>query len=64
MAPAMALSGVACTSVSRNDPGQRSTAVSDVTLNVAAGLLAPSMGTGRVFGQALDGINADAGARP
>ena len=82
----MALSGVACTFVSRNHPGQRYTAVSDVTLNVAAGefvsvvgptgcgkstllnvaagLLAPSTGTVQVFGQALDGVNADAGARP
>ena len=35
--PALSLSGVACTFVSRDDPGQRYTAVSDVTLHVAAG---------------------------
>ena len=35
-APALALSGVACTFVDRADPGQRYTAVSDVTLHVAA----------------------------
>ena len=34
---ALALKGVACTFVSRDDPDQRYTAVSDVTLTVAAG---------------------------
>ena len=37
MAPALALAGVACTFVDRNDPGQRYTAVRDVSLAVAAG---------------------------
>jgi NitT/TauT family transport system ATP-binding protein len=81
--PALQLQGVACTFVSRDDPGQRYTAVRDVTLsvgdgefvsvvgptgcgkstllNVGAGLLAPSQGTVRVFGQPLQGINARAG---
>jgi len=81
--PALSLSGVACTFVDRADPGQRYTAVSDVTLtvaagefvsvvgptgcgkstllNVAAGLLAPSVGTVQVFGQPLEGINQRAG---
>lgn len=81
--PALALNGVACTFVDRADPGQRYTAVSDVTLtvaagefvsvvgptgcgkstllNVAAGLLAPSVGTVQVFGQPLQGINQRAG---
>jgi NitT/TauT family transport system ATP-binding protein len=36
-APALALDGVSCTFVSRDDPSQRYTAVSDVTLNVAPG---------------------------
>jgi NitT/TauT family transport system ATP-binding protein len=34
---ALALDGVACTFISRDDPGQRYTAVSDVTLAVGAG---------------------------
>ncbi len=81
--PAVALRDVACTFVSRDDPGQRYTAVSEVTLsigegefvavvgptgcgkstllNVAAGLLAPSSGEVRVFGEALAGINRRAG---
>jgi NitT/TauT family transport system ATP-binding protein len=80
---ALALAGVACTFVSRDDPGQRYTAVRDVTLevgagefvsvvgptgcgkstllNVAAGLLAPSTGTVRVFGEPLEGLNRRAG---
>jgi NitT/TauT family transport system ATP-binding protein len=37
MTAALALDGVACTFVSRDDPGQRYTAVSDVTLAVGAG---------------------------
>ena len=82
-AAALELQGVACTFVSKDDPGQRYTAVRDVSLavaagefvsvvgptgcgkstllNVAAGLLAPSAGTVRVFGQALAGINPRAG---
>jgi NitT/TauT family transport system ATP-binding protein len=36
-APALALSGVSCTFVSRDDPGQRYTAVRDVALTVGAG---------------------------
>lgn len=36
-APALALHGVSCTFVDRNDPGQRYTAVQDVTLAVGAG---------------------------
>ena len=86
-AAALSLSGVSCTFVSRtNDisaPGQRYTAVSDVTLavgagefvsvvgptgcgkstllNVGAGLLAPSTGEVRVFGEVLSGINRRAG---
>jgi NitT/TauT family transport system ATP-binding protein len=81
--PALELQGIACTFVSKDDPGQRYTAVRDVTLtvgdgefvsvvgptgcgkstllNVGAGLLAPSSGSVRVFGQPLDGINARAG---
>ena len=35
--PAQALTGVACTFVDKNNPGQRYTAVRDVTLNVGAG---------------------------
>jgi NitT/TauT family transport system ATP-binding protein len=34
---ALALQGIACTFISKDDPGQRYTAVRDVTLNVAAG---------------------------
>ena len=82
-APALELEGVACTFTSRDDPGQRYTAVSDVTLtvgageflavvgptgcgkstllNVAAGLLAPSLGSVRVFGEPLMGLNRRAG---
>jgi NitT/TauT family transport system ATP-binding protein len=36
-APALALDGVSCTFVSKDDPGQRYTAVRDVTLTVGAG---------------------------
>ncbi len=36
-APALALSGVSCTFISRDAPGQRYTAVADVTLTVGAG---------------------------
>lgn len=83
MTAALDLQGVACTFVSRDNPGQRYTAVQDVTLtvgagefvsvvgptgcgkstllNVAAGLLTPSLGTVKVFGQALQGINQRAG---
>ena len=83
MTAALDLKGVACTFVSRNDPGQRYTAVQDVSLtvgagefvsvvgptgcgkstllNVGAGLLEPSTGSVRVFGQPLVGINRRAG---
>jgi NitT/TauT family transport system ATP-binding protein len=82
-APALSLSGVTCTFVSRDERSQRYTAVRDVTLdvapgefvsvvgptgcgkstllNVAAGLLEPSAGSVRVFGNALAGINRRAG---
>jgi NitT/TauT family transport system ATP-binding protein len=80
---ALALDDIACTFVSKDDPGQRYTAVAGVTLtvgagefvsvvgptgcgkstllNVGAGLLAPSRGSVRVFGQPLAGINTRAG---
>ena len=80
---ALTLRNVACTFVSKGDPGQRYTAVSNVSLtvaagefvsvvgptgcgkstllNVAAGLLAPSTGEVRVFGELLAGINRRAG---
>ncbi len=83
MTIALALDGVACTFISRDDPGQRYTAVSDVTLavgagefvsvvgptgcgkstllNVGAGLLQPSRGSVRVFGEPLTGLNRRAG---
>ena len=82
-APALSLTGVTCTFISRDDRSQRYTAVRDVTvdiapgefvsvvgptgcgkstlLNVAAGLLEPSAGVVRVFGEPLAGINARAG---
>ncbi|MBC7480848.1 MAG: ABC transporter ATP-binding protein [Rhizobacter sp.] len=82
-AAALELSGVSCTFVSKDDPGQRYTAVGDVNLrvgvgefvsvvgpagcdkstllNVAAGLLAPSTGEVRVFGDPLTGTNTRAG---
>lgn len=75
--------GLSCTFVSRDQPGQRYTAVSDTTLriaagefvsvvgptgcgkstllNIGAGLLEPSTGEVRVFGQLLRGINGRAG---
>lgn len=81
--PAIDLKGVACTFVSKDNPGQRYTAVSDVDLtvgagefvsvvgptgcgkstllNVAAGLLTPSKGSVKIFGEPLSGINARAG---
>ena len=81
--PALELDNVACTFVSKEDPGQRYTAVREVSLtvgagefvsvvgptgcgkstllNVAAGLLAPSLGEVLVFGEALAGINRRAG---
>ena len=83
MAPALDLQGVACTFVSKDQPGQRYTAVQDVALtvgagefvsvvgptgcgkstllNVGAGLLTPSTGSVKVFGQPLQGINKRAG---
>jgi NitT/TauT family transport system ATP-binding protein len=82
-APALAFEEVSCTFVAPDNPGQRYTAVRDVTLavaagefvsvvgptgcgkstllNMAAGLLVPSTGALRVFGQPLAGINARAG---
>ena len=82
-APALQLNGIACTFVSKDDPGQRYTAVRDVSLtvaagefvsvvgptgcgkstllNVAAGLLAPSVGDVTVFGETLAGLNRRAG---
>ncbi len=81
--PALSLDNVTCTFVSREDRGQRYTAVKDVTLsvqpgefvsvvgptgcgkstllNVGAGLLSPSTGEVRVFGEPLVGINRRAG---
>jgi len=83
MTAALDLQGVACTFTARHDPGQRYTAVQDVSLtvgagefvsvvgptgcgkstllNVGAGLLAPSTGSVRVFGQPLSGVNTRAG---
>ena len=83
MTAALDLQGVACTFTARYDPGQRYTAVQDVSLtvgagefvsvvgptgcgkstllNVGAGLLAPSTGSVRVFGQPLNGVNTRAG---
>ena len=83
MSPALSLDNVSCTFLSRDDPSQRYTAVSDTTLivgegefvsvvgptgcgkttllNVAAGLLAPSTGHVKIFGDPLAGINSRAG---
>jgi NitT/TauT family transport system ATP-binding protein len=80
---ALTLDNVACTFISKDDPGQRYTAVRDVNLtvgagefvsvvgptgcgkstllNMAAGLIAPSVGRVRVFDEPLAGINARAG---
>ncbi|MDD5324545.1 MAG: ABC transporter ATP-binding protein [Polaromonas sp.] len=80
---ALELLDITCTFRSRNDAGQRYTAVSHATLrisagefvsvvgptgcgkstllNIGAGLLAPSSGEVRVFGQSLQGINARSG---
>jgi NitT/TauT family transport system ATP-binding protein len=80
---ALELQGVSCTFISKDDPGQRYTAVQDVSLhvgagefvsvvgptgcgkstllNVGAGLLQPSTGVVRVFGQPLAGLNPRAG---
>jgi NitT/TauT family transport system ATP-binding protein len=80
---ALELLSISCTFRSKDDPGQRYTAVADTTLrvragefvsvvgptgcgkstllNVGAGLLEPSSGTVKVFGQALQGVNARAG---
>ncbi len=83
MPAAIELQDVACTFISKDNPGQRYTAVEHVSLtvgagefvsvvgptgcgkstllNVAAGLLAPSKGSVRIFGEPLAGINARAG---
>ena len=83
MTAALEFGGISCTFISRDAPGQRYTAVRDVSLrvgagefvsvvgptgcgkstllNVAAGLLQPSSGTLRVFGETLSGVNARAG---
>jgi NitT/TauT family transport system ATP-binding protein len=80
---ALELQGVSCTFISKDDPGQRYTAVQEVSLhvgagefvsvvgptgcgkstllNVGAGLLQPSTGVVRVFGQPLAGLNTRAG---
>jgi NitT/TauT family transport system ATP-binding protein len=81
--PALELQAVSCTFISRDQPGQRYTAVQGVSLslaageflsvvgptgcgkstllNLAAGLMAPSTGAVRVFGQPVAGINRRAG---
>ena len=81
--PAIELQDVACTFVSKDQPGQRYTAVDRVSLtvgagefvsvvgptgcgkstllNVAAGLLEPSRGSVRIFGEPLRGLNRRAG---
>jgi NitT/TauT family transport system ATP-binding protein len=83
MPAAIELQDVACTFISKDNPGQRYTAVEHVSLtvgagefvsvvgptgcgkstllNVAAGLLLPSKGSVRIFGEPLSGINARAG---
>ena len=80
---ALELLDISCTFVSRDQAGQRYTAVSNTTLrinagefvsvvgptgcgkstllNIGAGLLAPSSGEVRVFGEPLRGINPHAG---
>ncbi|MCY1509056.1 Bicarbonate transport ATP-binding protein CmpD [compost metagenome] len=80
---ALELLSIRCTFHSKDDPGQRYTAVDDTTLrigagefvsvvgptgcgkstllNVGAGLLEPSSGGVKVFGQALTGVNKRAG---
>jgi NitT/TauT family transport system ATP-binding protein len=81
--PAIELQDVACTFISKDAPGQRYTAVDNVSLtvgagefvsvvgptgcgkstllNVAAGLLTPSKGSVRIFGEPLKDINTRAG---
>ena len=83
MTAALELQAIACTFTDKHKPGQRYTAVQDVSLtvgagefvsvvgptgcckstllNVGAGLLAPSTGTVKVFGEPLKGINQRAG---
>ncbi|BEP54594.1 ABC transporter ATP-binding protein [Variovorax sp. V118] len=80
---ALELLSIRCTFLSKDDPGQRYTAVDDTTLrigagefvsvvgptgcgkstllNVGAGLLEPSSGGVKVFGQPLTGVNKRAG---
>jgi NitT/TauT family transport system ATP-binding protein len=82
-AHALELLDISCIFRSKDDPGQRYTAVAGTTLriaagefvsvvgptgcgkstllNVGAGLLAPSSGEVKVFGQTLEGINSRAG---
>jgi len=82
-APSIELQGVACTFGSPDAPGQRYTAVENVSLtvadgefvsvvgptgcgkstllNMAAGLLQPSQGVVRIYGEPLMGVNARAG---
>ena len=81
--PALDLQGITCVFSSREQPGQRYTAVKDTRLsiapgefvsvvgptgcgkstllNIGAGLLEPSSGEVRVFGEPLKGINRRAG---
>jgi NitT/TauT family transport system ATP-binding protein len=81
--PALELRDITCTFVSKNEPGDRYTAVGTTSLrveagefvsvvgptgcgkstllNIAAGLLAPSSGDVRAFGEVLEGINQRAG---
>lgn len=82
-AAALEFRGISCTFVSKDNPGQRYTAVRDVDLtvgagefvsvvgptgcgkstllNVAAGLLVPSTGAIRAFGEPVAGVNRRAG---
>src|SRR6266540_336784 len=76
MTPVLALERVSCTFLSRDDPSERYTAVSDTTLVIGEGefvsvvgptgcgkttLLKPSTGTVTVLGRALGGTNTRAG---
>ncbi|RZI43373.1 ABC transporter ATP-binding protein [Herbaspirillum sp. HC18] len=83
MIPALALDNITCTFISKDNRGQRYTAVADTSLhiapgefvsvvgptgcgkstllNVGAGLLEPSSGSVKVFGEPLNGVNRRAG---